>query len=76
MDKHIFSHRMIISYMEIFNDEANRLVNEIQETRLIGKGMEVATLLKKTTLNAITSRIQPISNTFPVSVCQRMLYYS
>jgi len=57
MDKHIFSHRMILSYMEIFNDEANRLVNDIEETHLIGKEMKMATLLKRATLNAITSKI-------------------
>jgi len=61
MDKHIFSHSMILSYMEIFNKEANRLVNDIEETHSIGKEMEVATQLKRATLNAITSTIIPIS---------------
>ncbi|ODM89223.1 putative cytochrome P450 4aa1 [Orchesella cincta] len=53
ISKHMFNHKTFVSYISIFNDEANQIVKALQET---GSGTEVnvSAFLIDATLNAIT----------------------
>ncbi|ODM94416.1 Cytochrome P450 4c21 [Orchesella cincta] len=52
LDKHIFSFRTLTSNMQIFNDEADRLVDSLRGTNC-ETGVKISHLLKTATLNAI-----------------------